>query len=162
MRCISKKFSVDGSLTSCLVLVFLLNNLQCSTSALSTTVPSVLSSNFSSHEPSCSNVKDLFSQRGIADKDLPAKFPIKGENRFKFDMETRVRCYKRENEQWSENITLWGSNSPFPSTIFRNFPIFPKALHQILIQKKNVLRSETSWNIRKYKMLKSIWQKKKN
>lgn len=85
MPCISKKLNID-SLSSCLVLMFLLNNLQCSTSALSTTVPSVLSSNFSSHEPSCSNVKDLFSQRGIADKDLPANFPIKGEKHSKFDI----------------------------------------------------------------------------
>lgn len=94
MPCISKKFSVNN-LSSCLVLVFLLNNLHCSTSALSTTVPSVLSSNFSSLEPSCSNVKDLFSQRGIADKDLPAKFPIKGENCFKFTIEFDMETYKK-------------------------------------------------------------------
>lgn len=84
MPCISRKLCIVAkafhSLGFYLVLIVLLNNLQCSTSALSTTVPSVLSSNFSSHEPTCSNVKDLFAQRGIADKDLPAKFPIKGEN----------------------------------------------------------------------------------
>lgn len=78
MPCISSKLSALHSLSCYLVLIVLLNNLQCSASALSTTVPSVLSSNFSSHEPACSNVKDLFSQRGIADKELPAKFPIKG------------------------------------------------------------------------------------
>lgn len=85
LPCISRKFSVHAkafnSLSYCLVLIFLLNNLQCSTSALSTTVPSVLSSNISSLEPTCANVKDILTQRGIADKDLPAKFPIKGENK---------------------------------------------------------------------------------
>jgi hypothetical protein len=85
MPCISK--SVDSkafsSLGYYLVLIFLLNNLEFSTSALSTTVlPSVLNSNYTSnHEPVCSNVKDIFAQRGIAEKDLPAKLPVKGENR---------------------------------------------------------------------------------
>jgi hypothetical protein len=83
MPCISKSSDSKAfnSFNYYIVLIFLLNNLQLSTSALSTTiVPPVLSSNFTSnHEPVCSNVKDIFSQRGIAEKDLPAKFPIKGE-----------------------------------------------------------------------------------
>lgn len=78
MPCISRK--LFASLNCYLVLIVLLNNLQFSASSLSSTVPSVQSSNFSSsHEPICSNVKDILTQRGIADKDLPAKFPIKGE-----------------------------------------------------------------------------------
>lgn len=85
MPCISKSVASKAfhSFSYYLVLIFLLNNLQCSTSALSTTVvPSMLSSNFTStHEPVCSNVKDIFSQRGITEKDLPAKLPIKGEKR---------------------------------------------------------------------------------
>lgn len=75
MPCMSQKLCVV-SLNGFLVLIVLLNNLKCSAS---TTVPSVASSNFSSHEPTCSNVKDILAQRGVADKDLPAKFPIKGE-----------------------------------------------------------------------------------
>lgn len=85
MPCISK--SVDSKAFSYyLVLIFLSNILQCSASALSTTVvPLTLSSNFTStHEPVCSNVKDIFSQRGITEKDLPAKLPIKGEKRQNF------------------------------------------------------------------------------
>lgn len=85
MPCISKfvDSKAFNSFSCYLVLIFLLNNLQCSTSALSTTVaPLMLSSNYTSnHEPVCSNVKDIFVQRGIAEKDLPAKFPIKGEKR---------------------------------------------------------------------------------
>jgi hypothetical protein len=94
MPCISRKLSVDLAafhrLSCYLVLICLLNNFQCSTSALSTTVPSILSTNHSSSgsEPACSNVKDIFSHRGIADKDLPARFPIKGEIRVCFAMET--------------------------------------------------------------------------
>lgn len=60
-----------------LALIVLFNNLHLSTSALSTTVPTTLSSNYTSHEPTCSNVKDLLIKRGIAEKDIP-KTPIKG------------------------------------------------------------------------------------
>lgn len=83
MPCISRKLCVGAKAFHCLshylVLIVLLNNLHCSTSALSTTVPSTFGGNSSSHEPVCANVKDIMSQRGIADKDLPVKFPIKGE-----------------------------------------------------------------------------------
>lgn len=83
MPCISRKFIVPkafDSLSYCLVLIFLLNNLHCSTST--TTLPSVQgSSSNSSQEPTCTAVKDIFTQRGVADKDLPANFPIKGELR---------------------------------------------------------------------------------
>ena len=91
MPCISRKFIVPkafDSLSYCLVLFFLLNNLHCTTS--STALPSVQGLNTSSHEPSCTNVKDIISQRGIADKDLPAKFPIKGEKRL--TIATSVFC----------------------------------------------------------------------
>lgn len=78
MPCISRKLCVDAKAFYYLMLIVLLNNLQCSMSALSTTVPSTFGGNSSSHEPVCSNVKDIMLQRGIAEKDLPAKFPIKG------------------------------------------------------------------------------------
>lgn len=79
MPCISARLCVGAKAFRYLVLIILLNNLQCSTSTLSTTVPSTFGGNFSSQEPVCSNVREILSQRGIADKDLPAKFPIKGE-----------------------------------------------------------------------------------
>lgn len=61
-----------------LVLIVLFSNLHLSTSALSTTVPTTLSTNYSSHEPTCTNVKDFFIHRGILEKDIP-RTPIKGE-----------------------------------------------------------------------------------
>lgn len=109
MPCISRKFSVHAkafnSLSYYLVLIILLNNLKFSTSTLSTTVTSVLSSNISSHEPTCSNVKDILSLRGIADKDLPAKFPIKGENTTNTFTETLVLKEAKEIEPLCQNIS---------------------------------------------------------
>ena len=84
MPCISKSVNSKAfsSFNYYLVFIFLLNNLEFATCTLSTTVPSLLSPNYTSnHEPVCSNVKDIFAQRGIAEKDLPAKLPIKGEKR---------------------------------------------------------------------------------
>lgn len=75
MKCISIKLSMK------LIQYFILitSLIKCSTFAMSTTVATSLSTNYSSnHEPICSNVKDLLLQRGIAEKDLP-KTPLKGE-----------------------------------------------------------------------------------
>lgn len=81
--CISRKVGGPAvlSLSCYLVLIVLLNNSQCSASVLATTIASVVSPNATgtASEPMCSTVKDIFTQRGIADKDLPANFPIKGE-----------------------------------------------------------------------------------
>lgn len=81
--CISRKVGGQAvqSLGCYLVLIVLLNNFQCSASVLATTIASVVSPNATgTSEPLCSAVKDIFMQRGIADKDLPANFPIKGES----------------------------------------------------------------------------------
>lgn len=83
LPCISRKVGGRAvqSLGCYLVLIVLLNNFQCSASVLATTIASVVSPNATgtASEPMCSAVKDIFTQRGIADKDLPANFPIKGE-----------------------------------------------------------------------------------
>lgn len=127
MPCISKfvDSKAFNSFSCYLVLIFLLNNLQCSTSALSTTVaPLVLSSNYtSSHEPVCSNVKDIFVQRGIAEKDLPAKFPVKGERRQNLE---NLCCKCRKKRFFFKKVRLnrwiWKSQrrrfSPFLRLIF--------------------------------------------
>lgn len=82
MPCIARKLSADlksfNNFNWCLVIIFLLNNLHYTTSALSTTIPTLLSTNNSSQEPTCNNVLDIFQKRDIAKKDLPATFPIKG------------------------------------------------------------------------------------
>lgn len=123
--CISRK--VGGlavqSLSCYLVLIVLLNNFQCSASVLATTIASVVSPNVtgSASEPMCSAVKDIFTQRGIADKDLPANFPIKGE----------THCF-RENAWFT-----WNSHySPSPGAKISNVSPSPrKSLkHQILIR----------------------------
>lgn len=94
MPCISSKLHADAkafhSFSYYLVLIVLLNNLQCSTSALSTTTPSLLNTNHSSHESACSNVRDILTQRGVADKDIPTKLPMKGES--PKGMETAFKC----------------------------------------------------------------------
>lgn len=82
MMCISSRNMRKLCSISCyLTLIVLFNNLNLSTSALSTTVPSTLSTNYSSHEITCSNVKDFFMQRGIAEKDI-TRTPIKGKEFF--------------------------------------------------------------------------------
>lgn len=79
MKCISSNFkSLCNLYCIYFMLMIIINNFHYSTSSLSTTIPTTLSTNYSSHEPTCSNVKDLFTQRGIAEKDIP-KSPMKGE-----------------------------------------------------------------------------------
>lgn len=86
MKCLSKSFKSFRNISCCFMLLIFVNNFNYSTSSLSTTIPTTLSTNYTSHEPTCANVKDLLIQRGITEKDIP-KSPIKGE----------CRCYSNIN-----------------------------------------------------------------
>lgn len=125
--CISRKVGGRAVQSLCcyFVLIVLLNNFQCSASVLATTIASVVSPNVTgtASEPMCSAVKDIFTQRGIADKDLPANFPIKGET------------FRHANAWLYKEFTLFAPRlaQEFPAIL----PFPQKSLkHQILIRQE--------------------------
>lgn len=136
MPCISRsalvKSKAFSGLSCCLVLTFLLNNLQLATSTLSTIAPPLLNLNYSSHELTCSNVKDILAQRGISDKDLPTKFPIKGERAYL--LWKRQHCVKRFL------VVKWTLVSPFRGCSFSHRRTWVKKSGKFTISSLNILK----------------------